>query len=169
MKERKYKEDWVNETRFDEFTEFKIIHNEHKGACASWNEGIRQATGKFIGFIDSDDMILMNYVDELIDAIDRDLADEIMFDWLDYDENIIIVHPTARAIWKAIYRREIIPFFDETWQHHTDIPFQNQLRATPHTQCRLGKSLYVYRSKRDGSITDLRLQGILKNPDEYDT
>ena len=159
-------DDGCNETRFDEFTEFKIIHKEHAGACAAWNEGIRQATGKFIGFIDSDDMIMMNYVEELLDAIDRDLADEILFDWVDFDENMVIVHPTARAIWKAVYRREIVPFFDETWVHHTDVPFQQKLRATPHTQCRINKPLYVYRSKREGSITDLRLQGLLKNPGE---
>ncbi len=159
-------DDGCNEIRFDAFTEFKILHADHRGACASWNEGIRQATGKYIGFIDSDDMIMMNYIDELIDAIDKDLADEIMFDWVDFDENVIIVHPTARAIWKAIYRREIVPFFDETYVHHTDIPFQRKLRATPHTQCRLCKPLYVYRSKREGSIMWKWQAGELKNPDE---
>lgn len=159
-------DDGCMESRFDEFKEFQIIHSEHVGASAAWNIGIRHATGAYIGFIDSDDMIMMNYIDELIDAIDKDLADEIMFDWVDYDENIVIVHPTARAIWKAIYRREIVPFFDETWVHHTDIPFQEKLRATPHTQCRLCKPLYVYRSKREGSITWKRLRDELKNPGE---
>ena len=159
-------DDGCNELRFDEFTEFKIIHKEHKGACAAWNEGIRQATGKFIGFIDSDDMIMMNYVDELIKAIDKDLADEILFDWVDYDLNKVIIHPTARAIWKAIYRREIVPFFDEKLVHHTDVPFQVRLKQVPHTKCRLNRTLYVYRSRREGSITDLRIKGILKNPNE---
>ena len=159
-------DDGCNETRFDEFTEFTIIHSDHVGASAAWNIGIRQATGTFIGFIDSDDMIMMNYVEELINAIDRDLADEILFDWVDYDENKIIIHPTARAIWKAIYRREIVPFFDETLVHHTDTPFQERLRAIPHTQCRLNKPLYIYRSVREGSITWRRVRDELKNPDE---
>ena len=162
-------DDGCNEDRLDEFValNFHIIHfKEHQGACSAWNEGIRWANGKYIGFIDSDDMIMMNYVDELLDAINQDLADEILFDWVDFDENQVIIHPKARAIWKAIYRREIVPFFDETYQHHTDIPFQQRLRAIPHTQCRLNKPLYVYRSKREGSITYLRLMGLLKNPDE---
>lgn len=159
-------DDGCNETRFDEFTEFTIIHSDHVGASTAWNIGIRQATGTFIGFIDSDDMIMMNYVEELINAIDRDLADEILFDWVDYDENKIIIHPTARAIWKAIYRREIVPFFDETLVHHTDTPFQERLRAIPHTQCRLNKPLYIYRSVREGSITWRRVRDELKNPDE---
>lgn len=162
-------DDGCNEDRLDEFValNFHIIHfKEHQGACSAWNEGIRWANGKYIGFIDSDDMIMMNYVEELLDAIDKDLADEILFDWVDFDENAVIVHPTARAIWKAIYKREIVPFFDETWVHHTDIPFQRQLRDTPHTQCRLCKPLYVYRSKREGSIMWKWQAGELKNPDE---
>lgn len=146
-------DDGCNETRFDEFTEFTIIHNEHVGASAAWNIGIRQATGKYIGFIDSDDMIMMNYIDMLIDAINKELADEIMFDWVDFDRNQVIIHPDARAIWKAVYRREIVPFFDESWDCYTDIPFQSQLRAMPHSTCRLNMPLYVYRSNREGSIS----------------
>lgn len=161
-------DDGCDEERFDDFcSDFNIIHlNEHQGACVAWNTGIRYAKGKFIGFIDSDDMIMMNYVEELIKAIDQDLADEILFDWVDFDENQVIIHPTARAIWKAIYRKEIVPFFDETQQHHTDIPFQVQLRSTEHTQCRLCKPLYVYRSNREGSITWRWREGLLKNPGE---
>lgn len=157
------------EDNFNDFVapNFHIItFTEHKGACAAWNEGIRQATGEYIGFIDSDDMIMMNYVEELISAIDRKLADEILFDWVDFDENMVIIHPSARAIWKAIYKREIVPFFDETWVHHTDVPFQAQLRAKPHSQWRLKKPLYVYRSKREGSIMWNWQAGKLKNPNE---
>ena len=146
-------DDGCNEIRFDEFTEFKIIHAEHKGASAAWNEGIKRATGKYIGFIDSDDMIMMNYIDMLIDAIDKELADEIIFDWLDYNRNRVISPPNARAVWKAIYKREIVPFFDETYECRTDLPFARRLQATPHTRYLLNKTLYVYRSRREGSIT----------------
>lgn len=159
-------DDGCNELRFDEFTEFKIVHKDHKGACAAWNEGIRQATGAYIGFIDSDDMIMMNYVSLLLRAIDQDLADEIQFDWVDFDADAVVVHPTARAIWKAIYKREIVPYFDETWVHHTDIPFQEKLRATKHSIVKLNAPLYVYRSNRIGSISWQRKRGMLKNPNE---
>lgn len=159
-------DDGCNETRFDEFTEFKIIHKEHKGACAAWNEGIRQATGKYIGFIDSDDMIMMNYVELLIKAIEQNLGDEIMFDWVDFDADRVIVNPGSRAIWKAIYRREIVPEFDETYVHHTDVPFQQKLRAIPHKIVKLDCPLYIYRSNRKYSIGWQRSHGLLKNPGE---
>lgn len=146
-------DDGCNETRFDEFTEFTIIHSEHIGASAAWNLGISKATGKYIGFIDSDDMIMMNYIEILLEAIDKELADEIMFDWLDWNLNRVVINPSARAIWKAIYKRDIVPSFDENCNYNTDIPFQNKLRQTPHTRHRLNKTLYIYRSKRAGSIT----------------
>lgn len=158
-------DDGCNETRFDEFTEFTIIHNEHQGASASWNIGIRKATGKYIGFIDSDDMIMMDYVDTLIDAIDNELADEILFDWVDWSLNKVVICPSARAIWKAIYKRDIVPFFDERYVCKTDAPFQRQLMRTPHTRLRLNRPLYVYRSRREGSITWRKKHGELRNPD----
>lgn len=159
-------DDGCNETRFDEFTEFTIIHNEHVGASAAWNIGIRKAVGQYIGFIDSDDMIMMNYIELLIQAIDQDLADEIMFDWVDWDNNVVVVNPVSRAIWKAIYRREIVPEFDETYVHHTDIPFQKKLRNTEHTMAKLDCPLYVYRSQRPDSISWRYQKGLLKNPGE---
>ena len=159
-------DDGCNETRFDEFSEFTIIHSEHVGASAAWNIGIRRATGKYIGFIDSDDMIMMNYIDELIAVIDKELADEILFDWLDFNANRVVVRPAARAIWKAIYKREIVPFFDESYVCHTDWPFQNQIRTTPHTRCHIDKTLYIYRYVRENSISWLRKRGLLKNAEE---
>lgn len=159
-------DDGCNETRFDEFTEFTIIHSEHVGASAAWNIGIRQAKGAYIGFIDSDDMIMMNYIEELLNAIDKDNSDEILFYWVDFEEAKVLIRPKARAIWKAIYKKEIVPFFDETYVHHTDVPFQQRLNAIPHKIGILKEPLYIHRSHREGSITWRYLRGQLKNPGE---
>ena len=159
-------DDGCNETRFDEFTEFTILHVEHKGASAAYNIGIQHAPGNYIGFIDSDDMIMMNYIELLLKAIDQDLADEIMFDWVDFNRDMVVINPISRAVWKAIYRRDIVPFFDETIVHQTDVSFQKQLRLIPHTIVQLRSPLYIYRSDREGSISWQHQQGLLKNPDE---
>ena len=153
-------DDGCNETRFDEFKEFTIIHVDHVGASAAWNIGISVASGQYIGFIDSDDMIMMNYIEELIHAIDMNLADEILFDWVDVNRNMVVKHPNARAIWKAIYRRDIVPLFNEEYEHHTDVPFQQKLKNTPHSKASLRKALYCYRSRREGSITDRYRRGM---------
>lgn len=156
-------DDGCNEYRFDEFTEFTIIHSEHVGASAAWNIGIDTAVGQFIGFIDSDDMIMMNYVDELIHAIDTIDADEILFNWIDTYRNLIFRHSNSRAIWKAIYRRSICPRFNEDYVCNTDIPFQQSLYKIKHTKRYIDKTLYCYNSYREGSITYLKKKGVLKN------
>ena len=157
-------DDGCNETRFDEFTEFKIIHAEHKGASAAYNEGIRQATGQYIGFIDSDDMIMMNYVEVLLQTIDQHPADEITFDWVDFNKSKIRNDPTWVTVWKGIYRREIIPWFDEIWECHTDYPFHQRLMNIKHTRYALHLPLYIYLSGREGSLTWMKKQGLIDTP-----
>lgn len=160
-------DDGCNETRLDQFEFIKITHlPEHKGASYAWNRGIEQAIGKYIAFIDSDDMIMMNYIEELIKAIDAELADEILFNWIDINRNILICNPQNRGIWKAIYKREITPFFDETYYEKTDVPFQERLEAIPHTKYFLSKILYCYNSERIGSITWNRFHKRIKNNEE---
>lgn len=157
-------DDGCNEKRLDQFDFVKITHlPEHKGASYAWNRGIEQAQGKFIGFIDSDDMIMMNYVEALLDAIDNDYADEIIFNFFNLEPQTVSKKPVCRAIWKAIYRRNIVPTFDEKWVCNTDIPFKRQLHETAHTRYYLDKTLYCYRSVRQDSITWLKNRGLLKN------
>jgi len=146
-------DDGCNETRFDVFSEFIIEHKEHLGACAAWNAGIARATGEYIAFIDSDDMISMDYVEQLLKAIDEIGKDEILFSWADPKTMQIMERPINRAIWKAIYRKEIVPKFDEKLEYNTDAQFQKDLSKIRHSKGYLRRLLYFYNSNREGSIT----------------
>ena len=157
-------DDGCHESRLDKYDFVKITHLEkNMGASHAWNVGLDQAKGRFIGFIDSDDMISMEYIKTLVDAIDKDLADEIVFNFLDVDRNVLHQKPTCRAIWKAIYRREICPRFDESVMYNTDLPFKLKLLKTPHTRVYLPRVLYMYRSIRENSITWKKHRGLFKN------
>lgn len=155
-------DDGCNETRFDVFSEFIIEHKEHLGACAAWNAGIARATGDYIAFIDSDDMISMDYVEQLLKAIDEIGKDEICFGWADSRSLIVVAQPLNRAIWKAIYRREIVPKFDEKLECNTDAQFQRDLSRIPHSRGYLKRLLYFYNSNREGSITWRKRRGEIK-------
>jgi glycosyltransferase involved in cell wall biosynthesis len=53
---------------------FKIINQENKGLSSARNRGLFEATGKFICFIDSDDIIQPNHLSNLLNAaISNDL------------------------------------------------------------------------------------------------
>ena len=107
-------DDGCHEMRFDQYNFITVIHNEtNLNAPRSWNIGLNKAQGKYIAFIDSDDMIMPYYIEELIKAIDDNLADEIKFGWMDMSTNRVVTEPRNIAIWKAIYRKEICPYFHE--------------------------------------------------------
>lgn len=92
-------DDGCNETRFDQFSFAKIIHlPENKGASHAWNVGIKEAKGDYIAFIDSDDMITMDYVSSLLNIIAKYNFDVIKFDWYDSYYNILVKEPKNRGI-----------------------------------------------------------------------
>lgn len=157
-------DDGCNELRFDTFKQFKIIHlDKNYGASYAWNRGLDIACGSYIAFIDSDDMISMDYIDVLLNAIDEHNEDVIKFAWFDTHRNVLVQQPTNRGIWKAIYKREICPRFDERWKSQTDIPFDVTLKNTPHTEAYVDKLLYFYNSRREGSITWIRKHQMLSH------
>ena len=132
----------------------KIILVEHKinqGTAKTRNEGIRLAKGKYIGFIDCDDMVTADYIDVLLKAIEETPTEVINFNWLDLSENEVVKRPTNPAMWKAIYRRDIIPQFREDllWGEE-DVDFQVEVQEMETTY--LDRVLYIYNSNRVGSL-----------------
>lgn len=148
-------DDGCNEKRLDDFTGFnhiKIIHHEqNKGTALTRNEGIKLATGKYIGFIDCDDMITADYIDVLLDAIDKYDTEVINFNWLDLSENIVVRRPHNPAMWKAIYRNDICPLFREDRVYgEEDVDFEAIVGKLETTY--LDRVLYIYNSNREGSL-----------------
>lgn len=146
-------DDGCNEKRLDTFNkEINIIHlSENKGVSCARNTGIDKANGKYIAFIDSDDMITMDYIERLLQLINEHTEDIIYFNWADFNENAIIRHPQNYAVWKAIYKKEILPKFDETAKFNEDVFFQEELSKKTLTKYYYDRVLYIYNSNRVGS------------------
>lgn len=51
---------------------FKVIHRANGGVSSARNEGVEQAQGEWICYVDSDDMVLPDYVKDMVDAIEGD-------------------------------------------------------------------------------------------------
>lgn len=147
-------DDGCKEDRFNVFlSDISIIHlKEDLGVSCARNMGIKKAKGKYIAFIDSDDQITMDYIEQLLYLIDTRGEDVIYFNWADFNQNTITRHPQNYAVWKAIYKREICPLFNEEWKQKEDVPFQDELRSKPHTEYYFDRVLYIYNSNREGSL-----------------
>lgn len=147
-------DDGCNEDRLDIFADdINIIHlKEDVGVSATRNYGIELSQGKYIAFIDSDDQITMDYIEQLLHLIDTRDEDVIYFNWADFNQNTIVRHPENYAVWKAIYKKEICPLFNEKWLQKEDVPFQEELKSKPHTEYYFDRVLYIYNSNREGSL-----------------
>lgn len=148
-------DDGCDEKRLDRYkNDINVIHSEKNGGMSyALNIGIKKATGKYIGFIDSDDMITEDYIETLIDAINNHNEDLIYMDWKDMHSGDIVHNPDNYAQWRSIYKREIVPLFNENIRHSSDVPFQDEIESKPRTRYYIGKVLYIYNSGREGSLT----------------
>jgi len=146
-------DDGCNEERLDKFNSdfIKVIHQENKGTAKTRNKGIKIAKGKYIGFIDCDDTVTMDYINVLLNAIDKYGTEVINFNWLGLSENQVVCRPTNPAMWKAIYRKDVCPLFREdlTWGEE-DVDFQVEVQKMQTTY--LDRVLYIYNSNREGSL-----------------
>lgn len=158
-------DDGCNETKFDSYLDFidglgftyknhiKIIHQKNGGVSVARNKGIELAQGKYIAFIDSDDMVMPDYIEQLLNLIDNRDEDIIVFNWLDINTNDVIRHPSNPAVWKAIYKKEILPLFDEKLRVREDYFFNEELDKSNRTKYYYDRVLYIYNSGRENSLT----------------
>lgn len=130
-----------------------VNHEKNIGVAKSRNEGIKEAKGKYIAFIDCDDMITMDYLDTLLKAIDTYNTDVINLNWYDMTEHREYRKPHNPAPWKQIYKRETIPTFREDMEYGSeDVMFQSEIDSGKYTITYLDKLLYFYNSNREGSL-----------------
>lgn len=153
-------DDGCNEKGFDGFKylyrldNLKVIHlNENQGMSNALNTALDHAKGEYIAFVDSDDMITNDYIEMLLKTLKTHNEDIIYFNWVDFNKNEIVRHPTNYALWKAIYKRDILPRFEENRRVNNDVPVQDKLRSENHTEYYIDRVLYIYNSDRPGSIT----------------
>lgn len=62
----------------NEYTNVKVIHQDNNGVSMARNRGLCEANGKYIAFVDSDDIIEEDYLMELVNAIVKDHTEMVI-------------------------------------------------------------------------------------------
>ena len=102
----------------------RVINQENRGFSGARNRGIDECVGKYIMFLDSDDLLQGNCIDEMMDAIIDNSADIVQGSYFSFVGNInnrqntiltakIIENDSAQMVanpgfpWAKIYKREL--------------------------------------------------------------
>ena len=138
----------------------KIIQTTHGGVSRARNIGMREASGQFLVFIDSDDNIHPRYVSYICKKINNENFDYCLFGWKSIRGDIeILGDPPAwnTAVWNCIYRREKCIEFDESKQIGEEIAFNRVARTGKKSN--INKAIYIYNNQRKDSLTKRYCRG----------
>ena len=148
----------------------RLFRQKNKGVSAARNKGLKEAKGEYIVFIDSDDLVTPDYVEQIFEAI-RHNPDTVYISWRSLDHRLGKIieseadefNPWNRCVWNRVFKREYIKglWFDADKQIAEDDDFLNHL-PVPTSKTYIKKQIYIYRAGREGSLTDRARKGDFK-------
>lgn len=150
-------DDGCLETELDKFNA-KVIHLEENSGCAGIprNAGLDIAQGKYITFVDSDDLVSNDFVEKILDKIEHEDFDYCFMSWWSKYFKIDIMNGRPDwncSVWGIVYKKDLIG----------DIRFSNLRIAEDYqfnVQVLKGKGsiipefLYHYKSNEKGIMSN---------------
>lgn len=158
-------------------TRIKVVHQCNKGLSGARNTGLDISKGQFICFVDSDDEIKENYIQAMLNVIDKynvdiveckrvdvypnriEIASDNTYEVEIFDKNKALegnVNNTLfyQTVWNKMYRKEVIGSirFPEG-KLHEDEYFTWKVISRCNVLATVDASLYMY-NHREGSIME---------------
>ena len=148
-------DDGCNEKELDKL-KAKVIHLPTNSGAAGKprNVGLDQAKGKYITFIDSDDLITEDYIYCIRKKIEKN-PDIIYLSWKSEVQEVIMTKKPPKwncSVWCRVIKKDIIGNirFNEELKIAEDWIFVNELK--PQSSLCIQKEIYLYTIGREGSL-----------------
>ena len=144
-------DDGCNQKELDKWKRenIHIIHltENSGGASVPRNVGLDNAKGKYICFIDSDDIVEPDYVDTILTKIDNEDFDYCYYSWQSPYHTIIISNEPPEwncCVWNCVYKKDIIgnERFNPELKIAEDYDFNKRVRKGK--RANITKVLYYY-------------------------
>lgn len=170
--------------RYKKYNFLKIISQPNQGVSCARNKGLKIASGKYIVFVDSDDYIAPNMIEELVKGITKtDIAiceyNELYKDnvipikidnkltSINQEEAILLTFANAGGyLWNKIFKKDIIEknnlYFDKDIHMLEDQLFVLKYLSKINKAKIIHKSLYNYRIRKTSAARNT-------NDDKYNT
>lgn len=88
------------ENHVDQDPRFKIVNTQNGGLSAARNRGIREISGEFVYFFDSDDVLAPNFLEIVVNELSREKADAVSFDFQEVPEDYNFTQTTPFSVQK---------------------------------------------------------------------
>ncbi len=113
--------------QFDSVSNLTVYHQENSGVSRARNKGIELATGDFIQFLDSDDLLEPNKLQVQIDALNKSGHDVAYGDWIKYQEIETGLFADGEKISRSMKREPEIELFTDFWCPPAALLFRNDI------------------------------------------
>lgn len=159
--------------------QIKVINHEtNRGSAAARDTLLKNAAGKYFIFVDSDDWVEPNYLEELLNAAEREDADvvgcNVIAEWSDHSQIFKIMLPDnprtcirmgleggifSGVVWNKIFKREVFSLHsDHQWLIEgadigEDLFFNIQFFIYAKKIVYLDKELYHYNFTNQNSLS----------------
>ena len=163
-----------------------LLRQENKGVSAARNAALEAARGKYIAFLDADDFIAESYLEKLYTAAEKDNADVVRCNFVEFKdgsvkalrtscaaENTIeyapgLVHNFDYTVWAGLYKKSLLKNngirFVEGENYAEDAPFCMLTNALAEKLSVVNGVLYFHRIRSDSAVSGVRSGRIKPSP-----